>query len=88
MHKIHHKQYDLELHFECQNTSGKIIVILVLFRKTDNPKISNDFLKNIGLGTGNIALMEDMQSKEVIFYKIMTVNWTRSSLNINTLLKT
>ena len=61
------KTYSLELQVECKNSSGKSIVIMVLFKIDPKGETTSHFLKEIGIGNGQIKQMGINKEKEVNF---------------------
>ena len=59
------KQYHLEAQIECINKNGEKITIMILFKESDQENITNHFLHNVGIGTGNIKKMKNGDVKDV-----------------------
>ena len=67
LHQIMGKTYSLELQVECQNSSGKSIVIMVLFKIDPKGETTSHFLKEIGIGNGKIKKMGINKEQTVTF---------------------
>ena len=68
LHQINGKSFSLELQIECMNSAGNHIVVMILFKTEDEGKTTSHFLKELGLGKGNIKKMK-LNKKKVIKFK-------------------
>jgi hypothetical protein len=59
--------YSLELQVECSHPSKNTIVIMVLFKVDPKGKTTSHFLKELGIGTGEIKKMAINKTKTVSF---------------------
>lgn len=67
LHQIMGKTYSLELQIECEHPQRTSIVVMVLFKVDSQGKTTSHFLKELGLGTGEIKKMALNKEKQVSF---------------------
>jgi hypothetical protein len=59
--------YSLELQVECSHPTKNTIVVMVLFKVDPNGKTTSHFLKELGIGTGDIKKMAINKTKQITF---------------------
>lgn len=60
--------YSLELQIECHRPQETSVVVMVLFKVDPKGKTTSHFLKELGLGTGNIKKM-GLNKEETVTFK-------------------